>query len=233
MSQKKDYSVCRYAIRESGEKFEIMVKPEAALDFRFGKSLGISQILAYEGIFKDVAKGERASEERLKHFFGTTDPVKVAQTILQKGDLQLTVEQRRRLVEEKRRQIITFISRQCIDPRTNSPHPPLRIEQALEEIRISIDPFKDAEEQAKEVIQALRPVLPIKMQLLAIEVRIPPQFASKAFGTLKAYGTIKGEQWQPDGSLVAVIELPAGLQGNFLEKLGNLTRGAAQAKVLR
>ena len=229
MSQK--YTVARYVI--SGEKFEIMVNPEAALDYRLGRQLPISQVLVYEGIFKDVNKGEKASLEKLKNLFGTTDAVKIAQQILTKGELQLTTDQRKKLVEEKRKQIVTFISRQCMDPRTNLPHPPTRIEQAMSQIRISIDPFKDAEEQAKEVIQELRPILPIKMELLSIEVKIPPQFAQKAYGSLKSFGTIKKEQWQTDGSLSAVVEMPAGLHGPFLEKIGNVTRGAVQSKILR
>jgi ribosome maturation protein SDO1 len=229
MSQK--HTVARLVT--SGERFEIMVDPDLALEQKTGKQLSISQILVYEAIFKDVSKGEKASEEKLKQIFGTTDPLKIAQTILSKGELQLTTEQRRKLIEDKKKQIMAFISKHCIDPRTGLPHPPMRVEQAISQIRISIDPFKDAEEQAKEVIQALRPILPIKMEMVSIEVKIPPQFASKSYGALKGFGTITREEWQSDGSLVAVVEMPAGMQGPFLEKLGNITRGAIQSKILR
>ncbi len=74
--------------------------------------------------------------------FGTTDPLKVADMILKRGTLQLTTEQRRKMVEDKRRQIIDFISRQAVDPKTNLPHPPMRIENAMEQIRYPIDPYK-------------------------------------------------------------------------------------------
>jgi ribosome maturation protein SDO1 len=57
--------------------------------------------------------------------FGTTDPLKIADLILKKGTLQLTTDQRRKMVEDKKRQIIDFISRQAVDPKTNLPHPPL------------------------------------------------------------------------------------------------------------
>lgn len=224
MSQK--YTVVRLVV--SGERFELTVKPDSALDYKMGKPAPISQILVSDTIFKDVSKGEKASEERLKKVFGTEDVVKIAESIMAKGELQLTTDQRRRLVEEKRKQIVAFISRHCIDPRTNLPHPPTRVEQAMGEIRVSIDPFKDAEGQAKEIIQALKPIIPIKMEMLSVEVRIPPQYASKVFTTLKSYGTLKQERWQPDGWLVASLEMPAGVYGPLTEKLGNLTRGAAQ-----
>lgn len=229
MSQK--FTIARLMI--SGEKFEVMVNPNKALDYKLGKNIPPSQILMYESIFRDVSKGEKASEEKLKKIFGTLDAAKIAKTILDKGELQLSTEQRRKLVEDKRKQIITFISRHCADPRTNLPHPPLRIEQALNQIRLSIDPFKDAEEQAKDVIQALRPILPLKIEAVSIEVKIPPQYAHSSYGTLKSFGSIKREQWLSDGSLMAVIEMPVGLQGPFLEKIGNLTRGAVESKIVK
>jgi len=34
----------------------------------------------------------------------------------------------------------------------------------MEHIRYSIDPFKETEEQAKDVIKLLRPVLPLKIE---------------------------------------------------------------------
>jgi len=216
----------------SGEKFEIMVNPDKALNYKLGKQVPLSQILVYDVIFRDVGKGEKASEEKLKKIFGTTDPVKIAKVILDKGEVQLTTEQRRKLIEDKKKQIINFISRHCVDPKTNLPHPPLRIEQALSQAKISIDPFKDAEEQAKNVIQALRPILPLKISSVSIEVKIPPQYASASYGTLKSYGSIKREQWLPDGSLLAIVEIPAGLQTSFLEKLGSITRGNVQSRLV-
>ncbi|RLI32730.1 ribosome assembly factor SBDS [Candidatus Bathyarchaeota archaeon] len=216
----------------SGEKFEIMVNPDKALNYKLGKQVPLSQILVYDVIFRDVGKGEKASEEKLKKIFGTTDPVKIAKVILDKGEVQLTTEQRRKLIEDKKKQIVNFISRHCVDPKTNLPHPPLRIEQALSQAKISIDPFKDAEEQAKNVIQALRPILPLKISSVSIEVKIPPQYASASYGTLKSYGSIKREQWLPDGSLLAIVEIPAGLQTSFLEKLGSITRGNVQSRLV-
>ena len=229
MSQK--FAVARLML--SGEKFEIMVNPNKALDYKLGKNTSTSHILMYESIFRDVGKGEKASEEKMKKIFGTLDVIQIAKTILDKGELPLSTDQRRRLIEEKRKQIITLISRHYADPRTNLPHPPLRIEQALNQVRISIDPFKNAEGQIKDVIPALRPILPLKMEAVSIEIKIPPQYAHSSYGTLKSFGTIKKEQWLTDGSLLAIIEMPVGLQGPFLDKIGNLTRGAIESKIIK
>ncbi|MEM3722792.1 MAG: ribosome assembly factor SBDS [Candidatus Bathyarchaeia archaeon] len=228
MSEK--YTIAR--ITRGSEHFEVIVKPDKALDYRLGKTSAITEVLVTETIFSDASKGIRVSEETLRKAFGTTDPLKVADIIIKKGTLQLTTEQRRKMIEEKRRQIIAFISKQCVDPRTNLPHPPMRIEQAMEQIHYSIDPFKTTEEQAREVIKLLRQVLPLKIEQVSVSVHVPAEYAAKAYGTIKAMGTIKREEWRADGSWYGILEMPAGLYGPFLEKIGEVTKGNAEAKII-
>jgi ribosome maturation protein SDO1 len=220
-------------IAKSGEKFEILVKPDEALDYKMGKQLGISQLLVIDEIYSDANKGTHASEEKLQKAFGTTDPVKIAEEIMKHGELQLTTDQRRQLVEDKRKQIVAFIARNCIDPRSGTPHPPIRIEQALNQVKYSIDPFKTVEEQAKEIIEELRSLIPIKIEQMRVAVKIFAEHSAKGYGALKNYGTITREEWQADGALVAVIEMPAGVYGPFLERLGKITQGTIQTKILK
>ncbi len=208
------FSTARLA--KGQDKFEILVKPQQALDYKLGKQVTISQLLMIEEVYSDSSKGTRASSDKLQKHFGTTDPLKVAEEIMKTGELQLTTDQRRQLVEEKRRQIVSIITRNAIDPRTGAPHPPLRIEQAMEQIRLSIDPYKSAEEQAKSVIEELRPILPLKMEQMKVAVKVFPEHAARAYNALKGFGTVSREEWGRDGSLVAVVEMPAGLYGSFL-----------------
>lgn len=224
------YTVARITL--DGEHFEILVKPEPAFSFRKGKTTSLSGILITDTIFTDANKGLKAAEEKLEKTFKTTDPLEAARIILKKGTLQLTTEQRRQQVEDKRKKIVSFISRQCVDPRTNLPHPPLRVEQAMKQIRFSIDPFKDPEEQAREIIKLLRPILPLKIENVSVAVHIPPEYAGKIYGTVKGFGVIKEEKWQADGSWSTIVEMPAGLYGPFLEKLGELTRGNLETKLI-
>ena len=225
------YTVAR--LTREGEHFEILVKPQPAFSYKLGKIKSVSEVLVTDTVFTDANKGLKPSEDKLLKAFGTTDLLKIAGVILKKGVLQLTTEQRKQLIEDKRKQIVSFISRQCVDPKTNLPHPPIRVEQAMEQIHFSIDPFKEVEEQAKEVVKLLRPILPLKMERVSVAVRIPPEHASRVYGTVKGFGTIKREEWRADGSWFAVVELPAGLYGSFLEKLGEMTRGNLEAKMVK
>ncbi len=223
------YTIAR--ITKDNEHFEILVKPQKALDFRMGKTASISDVLAAETIFSDANKGTKPSEESMRKAFGTTDSLKIAETILTKGTLQLTTEQRRKMTDDKRRQIVDFIARQSVDPKTNLPHPPTRIENAMEQVRYSIDPFKPVEEQAKEIIKLLRPILPLKMEQMTVGVTIPAEYSVRTYGTIKGFGTIKREEWRANGSWYGVLEMPAGVYAPFLDKLGEITKGTGEAKV--
>lgn len=216
-----------------GERFEILVNPDNALSFKLGRNIELSQVIAIDEVYSDSSKGLRANAEKMKKSLGTTDHVEAAKIVLKRGELQLTTDQRRKIVEDKRKQIVSIIARNFVDPRTGLPHPPTRIEQAMQEIRLSIDPFKDVQEQAKIVVDQLRPVIPLKSEKMKIRVKVPPQFAPQAIGVLKGSGEILKEEWGSDGSLTALVEITAGVHASLLERLGSATRGAAQATVER
>lgn len=216
-----------------GEKFELLVKPDPALEFKMGKRTDISNILASDEIYADANKGTRIPGEKLMKHFKTTDPSAIARMILERGELNMTAEQRKRLVEDKRKQIVQIISRSYVDPKTHLPHPPLRIEQAMEEARTVIDPFKRAEDQTKTIIEDLRTILPLKAERLKLLVTIPPQFAAQSYSVLKSIGDLQNEEWQADGSLKAIIEIPAAMQSNLMDRLGSVTKGSAQAVVVK
>lgn len=225
------FSIVR--LTTGGEHFEILVHPDPALEFKMGRKIDISQVIAVDEVYSDANKGLRVPTEKLTRVFKTNNFLQIAETILRKGDLNLTTDQRRRLVEEKRKQIVSTISRNYVDPRSGLPHPPLRIEQAMAEVRISIDPFKDAGEQTKMVVDELRGILPLKSERIKMLVKVPAQYASQSFGALKGVGDIVKEEWGTDGSLTVVIEIPAGVHSTLLDRLGSLSKGTAQASVIR
>lgn len=216
-----------------GDHFEILVHPDPALDFKLGRKVEVSQVVAVDEVYSDANKGLRVPSEKLTKAFKSSNFLQIAEIILRKGELNLTTEQRRRLTEEKRRQIITNIARNFVDPRTGLPHPPLRVEQAMAEVRLTIDPFKDVNEQTKGVVDALRVILPLKSERIKLLVKVPSQFASQSFGALKGAGDILKEDWGVDGGLTVMIEIPAGAHATLLDRLGSLTKGTAQATLMR
>ena len=211
----------------NADKFEILVKPDPALDYKLGKKIDISNILISDEIYSDANKGTRVPDEKLIKNFKTKDQTEIAKQILEHGDVNLTTDQRRKMVEEKKKQIIQYISRNFIDPKTHLPHPPIRIENAMEQIRLVIDPFKRPEEQAKKIIDPLRKILPLKSENLQLVVTVPSQFSAQSYSIIKGIGDLKDEKWLQDGSLKVIIEINAGIRLTFIERINSITKGSA------
>ena len=216
----------------NGERYELLVDPDLAYQYRIGQKKELNNVLTVEEVFKNFKKGERHTTSSLQKAFGTTDVWQIAERIIKNGDIQLTTDQKRKMLEEKRKQIIAILMRECIDPRTGAPHTQMRLEQALEESRVHIDGFKDAAQQMDDIIKALRPIIPLKFEKVKIAAKISPVHAQRIYGMLKGYG-IQKEEWAKDGSLIVVIEMPAGMQGEFYERLNKATAGAAETKIVK
>ena len=219
------YTVIRLNL--DGNKFELLVKPDPALEYKLGKRTDLSSVLISDEIYSDANKGSRVGVEKLVKYFNTTDPTEISKQILSRGELSLTTEQRRKMVEEKRKQIIQYINKNFVDPKTHIPHPLTRIESALDQARLIIDPFKRPEEQIKTILDSLRKILPLKSESVRLTITIPPQFSAQSYSVLKAAGNFNGEQWLSDGSLKVIIEINAGVKGVILDRIGSVTKGSA------
>lgn len=219
------YTVVRLNL--DGNKFELLVKPDPALEYKLGKRTDLSSVLISDEIYSDANKGSRVGVEKLVKYFNTTDPTEISKQILSRGELSLTTEQRRKMVEEKRKQIIQYINKNFVDPKTHIPHPLTRIESALDQARLIIDPFKRPEEQIKTILDSLRKILPLKSESVRLTITIPPQFSAQSYSVLKTAGNFNGEQWLSDGSLKVIIEINAGIKGVILDRIGSVTKGSA------
>ena len=220
-------------LKKGEEHFEVLVDPYAAADLIDGKEMDIIKSLAIDAIFKDSKKGTHATEESLKEKFGTDDIAEIAKQIIVSGTIQLTTEQRNKMQENKKNRIIETISRNAMDPQTKAPHPRQRIELAMEEAKVHIDPFKPVSEQVKTIIDVLRPLMPISMEHVRISVKIPAEHIGKAYGVARNYGKLEREDWQSDGSWIGIIKIPAGMQTDFYDKLNDVTKGNISTKILK
>lgn len=227
---KEKHVIARYEAK--GHRFEILVDPDRALELKLGKSISIDDVLVSDVIYKDAKKGLKASPEALREVFGTDDPRTVAVEIIKRGDIPLTAEQRRKLIEEKRLQIVNLIAKNAVDPKTKLPIPAKRIELALEQARVTIDPFKPAEAQFEEIVSEIARVLPLKIAKALVLVKLPAEHSSRGLKALQSMGTVKKTRWLSDGSLELEIEIPAGLQQELIDKVNAITKGTGDIKIL-
>ncbi|MEB2792841.1 MAG: ribosome assembly factor SBDS [Caldisphaeraceae archaeon] len=225
MVKKQDYIVAWIEIK--GQKFEIPVKPNLVFKFKNGESVSISEVLWSDTIFKDIRKGLKAGPEALRRAFGTDDIEKISEKIIKEGQIQLTEEERKKLIETKKRQIINYIVKNTIDPKSGKPIPEQRIESALDQLRFSVDPFKSAETQALEAVKKISILMPIKVAKALLEIEIPASYAPRAYRELQKAGELKKTTWKSDGSLKAEVEIPAGAQVEVINRIQSISKGQA------
>jgi ribosome maturation protein SDO1 len=219
-------------LESGGHKFEILIDPEAAQAFRENGEIDWDDALATEGVWSDSAKGEHAGDEAVQEVFGTLELEAVCTAILERGDIQLTAAQRKELVERRHKQLVAHIASGAMNPQTGAPHPPQRIENALAEAKFMVDPLEALERQVERAVKALRVLLPISFEKMRVAVKIPAQHVGRCYGEMKALATITQEEYQSDGSWIAVLELSAGAHADLLDRLGSLTHGTAEVKQL-
>jgi ribosome maturation protein SDO1 len=222
-------------LESHGQRFEVLVDPDAALKIKRGEFDGdLEDVIAAEDVFEDASSGDRPPEDALEEVFGTTDPLEIIPEVIKQGEIQITAEQRREMQEQKHKQLVNKIARNAVNPQMDdAPHPPERIERALEEAGFQVDPMEPVEQQVDEALDDLRPVIPIRFDEVVMAVQIPAEYAGSAQAKIRQFGDLKSEEWQSDGSWVGVMEFPAGLQNDFYDLVNEETSGEAETRVVK
>ncbi|NIC00629.1 ribosome assembly factor SBDS [Halobacterium sp. R2-5] len=218
-----------------GERFEVLVDPDAALAMKRGEFDGeLEDVIAARDVFENASRGDRPAEEDLEEVFGTTEPMEIIPDVIERGEIQITAEQREEMQEQKRRKLVNTITRNAVNPQMdNAPHPPERIENALEEAGFTVDPMEPAESQVDEALDALRPVIPIRFEEVTVAVNLPPDHAGSGQAKIREFGELDREEWQADGSWVGVLTFPAGMQNDFYDLVNEVSEGEGETTIVK
>lgn len=220
-------------LKHGGKHYEVLVDPELALSLRKGDDVDIPAMLAVEDVFENASRGDHPAEEDVERTFGTTEIYAVAEHIVTHGELHLTKDQRKQILDDKRRQVVGIIAAGAFNPQTKAPHPPARIEKAMDEAGIHLDPMKSVDELVNITMDAIRPIIPIRFDTVEVAVKIPADYAAKAYGEVAGFGEVQKEEWQHDGSWIGVIKIPAGMQLDFYGIVNRVSKGNAETKLLK
>jgi ribosome maturation protein SDO1 len=107
-----------------------------------------------------------------------------------------------------------------------------RIANAMREAHVHVDPFRPAKEQVKAVLEKIQEILPISLERIEVAIRVPIAYAGKASSAVREMTEVKKEEWTSD-SWIAVIEIPAGMQGDIYDRLNKLTGGKVDVKIVK
>ncbi len=217
------------SIDKNGIHFEILADPDAVLAFREGKEIRLRESLAVFEIFKNANRADTASESDLQKAFGTLELEVIIKEILKKGKFHPTTEQKKKMVEKVKLQLIELVVQNSVDPRNNLPHTRDRILWAFNEAKVKIE-LSSASEQLNGIVKELRLVLPLKFGTTKLRIVVPAKFAPSLYGKVKSLGKVLKESWLANGSLQATIEIPSGRKVDIMTELGDATKGEVMIK---
>ena len=222
-------------LESHGERFEVLVDPDAALALKRDEFDGdLEDVIAAEDVFEDASRGDRPAETALEEVFGTTDPLEIIPEVVKDGEIQITAEQRKEMKEKKHNNLINRIARNAVNPQmADAPHPPDRIESALEETDFRVDPMEPVESQVDDALDALRPVIPIRFDTITVAANLPADYAGSGQAKIREFGDLQSEEWQPDGSWIGVVEFPAGMQNEFYDLVNEVSSGEAETQIIK
>ena len=226
----EDAVIARY--ETGGNRFEILIDPKSAQEYKEGDDIDWEDAIAADGIWADSAKGDRAPEHLVNDAFGTTELIEIYKKILDEGTIQLTAQQRNEMVDQKKKQIVAHIVANAMNPQTGGPHPPQRIENAIDEARFSVDPMEAIEKQVEKLIKLIKPLIPISFEKIRVAVKIRAIHVGKCYGQISSLSNIESEEYQKDGSWIGILEMSAASFVKLEDVLGSLTKGTAETKML-
>jgi ribosome maturation protein SDO1 len=215
MSEK--VSLARLDVR--GNHFEVLVDSQRALDYKLKRAQWTDKILKFEEVFRDYKKGERASRDSLLKAFSTDDPRKICKVIIDEGELQVPAHMRRKLLEEKKRTIMSLVSRVSVDPQTNAPIPLLRVEQAFDKMSVQVDPSKEAVDQLKPILKEMKRMLPMRVKEAEVEADFPPDLLGHVRGYLESVGEIVIQPRRKGDLMTMTVSVPEAIRTEIAQKM--------------
>lgn len=142
---------------------EILCKPGTIIPYRMGKLSMSDVIITDDAIYKNVKKGDCASEQDIIKVFGEKIELKDAfEVMLQKGDFQMTTKERQYLIQRRRLKLLDHFHQNYVNPENNSPHPISRLDNVFNEIKAKINFEMQFDKNCEEIRKILIGFLPLK-----------------------------------------------------------------------
>lgn len=214
--------MCKY--KSNKLNFEIICNSGKIKLYRDGKAK-LDDVIMSKEIFLNFKKGIRPKESDLQNAFKTTEIDQCIDIILKKGEFQISTDERKEEVEKKRLQIIEYIHKYYVDPKTKQPHPSTRIQNALEQIKgLRIDPDQPVDKQVDDLLPKITNFIQLSRQEMEGFLTIPNQYIGQSQGIIKKFATIKQQKYNETGAIFEIGFVPGEFDA-FMHALNGVTHG--------
>jgi len=141
--------------KANGKRFEIACFKNKVLNWRNGVEKNLAEVLQSDEIYTNAAQGEVAKKTLLDECFPGVSKTEIMQTILDKGEMQISQKERDVLMEGLTNDTLNIISTKIVHPKTKRAFAVETIKAAIKESGIVFNLNKSAKKQAMDAIKVL------------------------------------------------------------------------------
>lgn len=214
-------------LQKGNVKVEILGKPGMVTKFRDGKC-ALKDAVIDETVFSNSSKGEIASDADMAAF--GCKGRELVELIMKQGKYSLTAAEKREIVEKRHLEVVNFIHDNFIDSTTKTPHPVVRIENALKEVKATIDPDHDAEHNARALIPKLQRVIRLTESTIEGQIVIPNNKLGQCVGLVYNMCKVGKEEYGAENAYFNVTIAPGHFDA-LNEQLSRASGGLAVFKI--
>lgn len=191
VGQKRLTNICIVRLKKGGKRFEVAAYRNTVIAWRNKVEKDIDEVLQVHTIYANLDKGILAKSEDMVQAFGTDDEDVVCVEVLNKGEFQVSEEERQMMVDSLYRDVASRVADMCVNPETQLPYPLSTIDRAMREtLHFQPSTNRSAKMQALQVIRQLEAanVLPIARARMHIRLTVPTERLPAALAALHALG---------------------------------------------
>ena len=207
IGQKRLTNICIVRLKRGGKRFEVAAYRNTVIAWRNKVEKDIDEVLQVHTIYSNLDKGILANREDMIEAFGTDNEDAVCVEVLNRGEFQVSEEERQMMVDTLFKDVASRVTDMCVDPETQLPYPLTTIERAMREtLHFTPATNRSAKMQALQVIRQLESVnvLPIVRAKMHLRLVVP---ADKAEAALEAVRALAADERSSERLVIGSTEV--------------------------
>ena len=157
LNQVRLTNVAVVRLSRHGHRFEVACYRNKIMNYRQGTETDLTEVLQTERVFTNVSKGQFASTKVLKKCFDTTaDEEEVCRFILDKGDVQVSDQERAAQLESTMREVASMVAEKCVDGSSGRPYTGTQIRDAMKKAGYMVHPTRNVKQQFLDCVRLIK-----------------------------------------------------------------------------
>jgi len=198
-------------LKIGGKRFELACYPNKVEEWKRGIETNIREVIQTNEIFDNVSRGVTVNPIDLSNIFNTEDKEEVIRVILERGEIQVSEQERKNNYDNIFKDIATIIIEKCVNSETGQSLSRGVVESAMRQIHYSVKKDKSAKQQALQVIKLLQEseIIPIERAKMRLQFLTTSTKLEEVKESLKDLITIENEKIEEGNAIIIALSIPS------------------------